>query len=321
MMRRDACPRFEVISRGLNEPLDSRIAAHVERCPRCRATLDDLGALREMAAKLPVASGKANPAHREAALLAAVERTRPPARPGKWAAAMALSAVAGALAVFALYPDPPGSPERASMAHIEGEPGASYEVQSEGSKTVVVLRQGVVRLRLLPNAEPRALVLRAPDRTVHVEPGSSVTVEVQDGSLRRVERVAGQVRVVRPDDPEQGLDRVAGPRAAFDPEQGLDRVAGPRAASDPATTFARVYARLEAGDLAAAAELERWLKDHPNHALAEDALFWAGTARLQAGAHADAIPHFERYLTRFPDGRRTTQVRGLLRRARAGRRR
>jgi tol-pal system protein YbgF len=81
------------------------------------------------------------------------------------------------------------------------------------------------------------------------------------------------------------------------------------AGDDPMTLFQDGYRAHANGDHGPALELlARFVKEHPEHAFADDALFWRGECFLAQGKALKGIGEFERLLARYPGSDKGAQA-------------
>ena len=222
----------------------------------------------------------------------------------RWVAGCFASAVVGGLFVYVFASIPKGSSVDLLSAsakislhpQIEAGTEAIYEVRTDGASTTVVVQRGSLRLTVPEEPKGGTIMVRAFGQIVRPLPGSTVALDVRGGMLTRLHVLAGKAQI---SDSEKGT-------TTFLRETSWTKDA------DPAMVFAVAYARVQEDASLAAIQLEEWLFEYPEHVLVEDALFWAGVARKNAGEPRAARKHFQRYLTVFPNGRRKIEVQGLL---------
>jgi TolA-binding protein len=322
---------------------------HVEHCPACQRevrALEALGvALRANAA--PDAVDELRTRRARTRLLAAfdralvdVERRSVP----RWLAWSTAAVAVLSLSLVALWrarsKTPPVVATAAVAVHAEG--GAIWSSRVEGSREVVVLTRGALRIHIDHSAGAKQLTVELPDGeledvgttfTVTVESGHTARVAVEEG--RVVVRVRGRSPITlgagdlwtapapsataspASSAPSSAQSSIVLPQSAAAPASGASAAAGPvsrEVASDPSADFRGAMAALDRGDNREAADgFGRFLRTHPRSARAEDAAYLRVIALQRCGDHDETTDAALEYLRRYPAGFRRSEVEVLSR--------
>ncbi|HVY38879.1 MAG TPA: FecR domain-containing protein [Polyangia bacterium] len=345
-MTRRTCPRtFEVEAARdgrLGGAARKNLQRHVEGCAACAAESDALDRLAQRARAEADGEDDLRFWRERNRLLAAFDgallspkRPAPDRRAARWL----LAAAAIAAAVVALRGARPfGEPRPRALASIQADGGTAWRRRpGADDREEIALRHGTLWIHVDRAAGERPVRVLLPDGeledrgttfTVSADATATTRVIVQEGrvvlrlrgrapvelgagerwpsSAPAVARLAGAARAVSaPLPPDE--HRAAPARVARSTRPMLEPT--PAAAADPLAAFRAAAAALRAGDNAGAAmAFTRFLTDHPDDLMAEDAAYLRVIAFQRMGAGADLRRAARAYLQRFPAGFRREEV-------------
>ena len=230
-----------------------------------------------------------------------------------------------------------GQPVDALHAVIRPDPTASWSERIEGSREVITLERGTLRIHVDHGAGMRRLLVLLPDGELE-DTGTTFTVMAVDGRTTRVNVEEGRV-VLRlrgsqsvtvgrgetwgPTAPAPSASLSDDPTPVSEPASSAPQSTSSRATSsfakiatglDASVDFRDAMAALDRGDNhESAAGFARFLSNHPSDPRAEDAAYLRVIALQRSGDRRGMRAAALAYLRRYPTGFRRAEVEPLSR--------
>lgn len=236
-------------------------------------------------------------------------------------------------------------PERPRETSVEASVGAVFARELKGDVDDVYLERGALDISVRPLRGPERFLVRTTDAEVEVR-GTKFRVEAEAGRIQGVfvqeghveVRAAGSTSFVDPGGewhpparplPSYGEESAGAPSGrptgttitspsaptaiVRSGSRGSDLAAPPPksalGSNDPSASFRDAVRSMEQGDYGTAADrLDRFAREHPSDARAEDVAFLAVLALERAGRREEAARAARRYLERFPRGFRRSEA-------------
>ncbi|MEM7582574.1 MAG: tol-pal system protein YbgF [Acidobacteriota bacterium] len=190
---------------------------------------------------------------------------------------------------------------------IEALKRRNVELQKQATVSKIELnRLQQENARLRAEIEASRSVPTAPPRTPEPEPIAQAPISVQP-EIEEIDLEEEPIEVAPPIAPEAASPP---PSTVGSTTTGERQVAAPVAATaDAQQLYDEGYTLFHQGSYAAAeAKFQRFVDEHPETELADNALFWVGEARYAQGDFSSALEAFSATVERFPTGNKVADA-------------